>query len=482
MAIRIYNTLSGRKEDFTPLEAGKVSMYVCGPTVYDYSHLGHARSVVVFDVVARYLERSYDVTYVRNFTDVDDKIIRRANEISENPAQLAQRFIEAFHKDMDALGVRRPQHEPRVTDYIQHIVALIERLIEKGYAYRVDGDVFFRVEAYDGYGRLSGRRLEDMEAGARVDVNTKKQHPMDFALWKAAKPREPAWDSPWGKGRPGWHIECSAMSSALLGQRFDIHGGGKDLIFPHHENEIAQSEGASGVPYVNYWMHNGFVNIDQEKMSKSLGNFLTIREVSERYHPEVIRLFLLSSHYRSPLDFNEKTLQDATGRLERVYTFLARIDELAPDEGGGAAQPTDDLYWQKFVQAMDDDFNTALGLASVFEMIRSVNNRLDQLPGEALTGEVREVIARSRWVIGEIGRTLGLFQLPPAAYFDAKRQAQQRRHEVDAQQVEALIEQRNAARQDKDWATADRIRDQLKTMKVVLEDRPDGTRWHVETD
>ncbi len=325
MSIRIYNTLSGTKEDLVPMQPGSVRMYVCGPTVYDSCHIGHARSAVIFDVIARYLRaRGFQVTYVRNFTDIDDKIIRRAAEQGVDPKALAEKYIREFHEDMDALKVESATVEPKATDHIPQILEVIRRLMEKGFAYAAEGEVFFSVDAFERYGRLSGRKLEEMEAGARVDVDPRKRNPFDFVLWKPAKPGEPAWESPWGPGRPGWHIECSAMSSAYLGETFDIHGGGKDLIFPHHENEIAQSEAAFGRPFVKYWVHNGFVNINQEKMSKSLGNFLLIRDLLKEFHPEALRLFLLSSHYRSPVDFTPQSMEEASAGLDKIYALLQR--------------------------------------------------------------------------------------------------------------------------------------------------------------
>jgi len=324
MTIRIYNSLGRQKELFEPITSGRVNIYVCGPTAYDSCHIGHARSVVVFDVIVRYLrEKGFKVVYVRNFTDVDDKIINRANQLGIECSELAEKYIEEFYEDMDALYVKRADHEPRATQFIDHMIHVIRRLMEKGIAYQIDGDVYFAVEKFPAYGKLSGRRLDDMEAGARVDIDEKKHNPFDFALWKASKPEEPAWDSPWGKGRPGWHIECSAMSSEFLGQSFDIHGGGKDLIFPHHENEIAQSEAAFEKPFAKYWVHNGFVNINQEKMSKSRGNFLMIKDVRKRFHPEAIRVFLLSKHYRSPVDFSEKALDEAGSSLDKTLSFSA---------------------------------------------------------------------------------------------------------------------------------------------------------------
>jgi cysteinyl-tRNA synthetase len=473
MSIRIYNTLGGKKEEFKPIREKKVGMYVCGPTVYDYSHIGHARSVVVFDVIARYLRsQGYDVTYIRNFTDVDDKIIKRANELGVDSASISEKFIEAFYKDMDALNVERPDAEPKVTEYIDEIKAFVERLIEEGKAYQTDGDVYFSVESFSDYGKLSGRKLEDMEAGARVEIDERKRNPFDFALWKAAKPGEPFWESRWGKGRPGWHIECSAMSNKLLGETFDIHGGGKDLIFPHHENEIAQSEGASGKTFAKYWIHNGFVNINQEKMSKSLGNFLMIKDVLKSYHPEAIRLFLLSNHYRSPIDFTDKAMDEAGAALDKIYALLERVETSI-----GALMSADapGECWRRFCEAMDDDFNTAKGLGIVFEAVRSINRSLDE--HNEMTPELKQQIGSDCSDILKIGGILGILAESHQAYFEKKRQKALGEKSVDAEVIEKMIQERTEARKSKNWAKADEIRKQLEAMKIILEDRPDGTVW-----
>ncbi len=476
MAIRIYNTLGGKKEAFEPITAGKVRMYVCGPTVYDSCHIGHARSVVVFDVIARYLRaRDYEVTYVRNFTDVDDKIINRANSLGVPPLEIAEKYIEEFHEDMDALGVSRADMEPRVTECIDVIIDFVSMLVEKDKAYQAGGDVYFAVDSFEEYGKLSGRKLEDMMAGARVEVDAKKRNPCDFALWKEAKPGEPFWDSPWGKGRPGWHIECSAMSGKLLGETFDIHGGGKDLIFPHHENEIAQSEGAHGKPFARYWIHNGFVNIDQEKMSKSLGNFLMIKDVIASHHPESIRLFLLSNHYRSPIDYTPKALEEAGAGLDKMYGALKRIEESA-DSAPDAADPAPGACWTSFCEAMDDDFNTARGVAVIFEAVRDMNRRMDQ---EKLSDDVKNTLLSARADILRAGRILGILAGDPGAYFDEKKSSGLEEKSIDPAVVERMIEERAQARKAKDWAAADRIRDELDQMNIILEDRPDGTRWKV---
>lgn len=477
--IRIYNTLTRQKETFIPIEPGKAKIYVCGPTVYDESHIGHARSVVVFDVVVRYLKQSgLDVTYVRNFTDVDDKIIRRANERGVGYQELAETYIQRFYEDMDALGVERATFEPRATDHIDKMIDFIEKLIEKGNAYVADGDVFYAVDGFDGYGKLSGRKLEDMEAGARVAVDARKQNPHDFALWKAAKPEEPFWESPWGNGRPGWHIECSAMSSHLLGETFDIHGGGKDLIFPHHENEIAQSEGLTGHPIANFWMHNGFVNINQEKMSKSLGNTLLIKDLLQTYPGEVLRLFLLSNHYRSPIDFTDQNMIEAESGLEKIYATLNRIATALGSVDEDAAPER--ALMERFQTAMDDDFNTALAIGVIFETVRGANRLLDE-SGSVLSGETQKQLQVTYAALMQMGEVLGVMQLTPSDYLAQKRNQAVSNGVLDAAKIEQLIQDRIDARTNKDWAEADRIRDHLKEMGVIIEDRPDGTHWKVDS-
>lgn len=426
MTLLIYNTLSRKKEPFEPLKPGQVGMYVCGPTVYDSCHIGHARSVVVFDVIARYLKaKGFDVTYVRNFTDVDDKIINKASQLGIDSREIAEKYIREFYEDMDALNVERAAIEPKATDNLDQIIKVIEKLLEKGLAYKANGDVYYAVELFHGYGKLSGRRLEEMEAGIRVDVDEKKQNPFDFALWKSAKPGEPAWKSPWGKGRPGWHIECSAMSTRYLGATFDIHGGGKDLIFPHHENEIAQSEGAFGKPFARYWIHNGFVNINQEKMSKSLGNFLTIKDILQFYHPEAVRLFLLSSHYRSPIDFTDKAMSEASAGLDKIYTLLDRIEkeigagsDIKPETKiGNQADSLPGDYWRRFCEAMDDDFNSALGSSVLFEAVRDINRLLDHNK-DSISPETKKTILSGQTDILKTGNILGIVTESPQVYFD----------------------------------------------------------------
>ncbi|PIE75115.1 MAG: cysteine--tRNA ligase [Deltaproteobacteria bacterium] len=465
MGLKIYNTLTGEKEDFVPLKENSVSIYVCGPTVYDYSHIGHARSVVVFDTVVRYFRAcGYKVKYIRNFTDVDDKIIKRANEKGVSSEEIALKFIDEFSKDMAALNALKPDHEPKATEHIDEIVQLIKTLVEKGYAYEVDGDVYFRVEKLNEYGKLSGRNIEDMRAGARIEVDERKESPFDFALWKSAKPGEPYWETPFGKGRPGWHIECSAMSRKYLGETFDIHGGGKDLIFPHHENEIAQSEAAHDKEFVRYWMHNGFVRIDHEKMSKSLNNFLTIKDTLELWHPEVVRFFLLSKHYRSPIDFTENSLKEAESSLDRIYTFLEKAESFTDSYENESF--SDLPVWNEFVSAMDDDFNTARAIGIIFESVRTANKNIDEKKN------IRE-IALTAAAVKKMGTCLGVLFLSPDEYFRKKPA----KNQIDEEFIENLIKERTLARKNKDFKRADEIRKELLEKGVILEDRPDGTFW-----
>jgi cysteinyl-tRNA synthetase len=469
--LKLYNDLTRSKETFQPLEAGRVRMYVCGMTVYDLCHLGHARVLVVFDVVYRYLKASgYDVTYIRNITDIDDKIINRANERGLPFIELTAQFIQAMHEDADALGVLRPDSEPKATEHMREILAMIERLIERGHAYAAEnGDVYYDVRSFADYGKLSGKSLDDLRAGARVEPGEAKRDPLDFALWKAAKPDEPAWDSPWGRGRPGWHIECSAMSTAALGDSFDIHGGGADLTFPHHENEIAQSEGATGHPFVKYWMHNGFVRINDEKMSKSLGNFFTVREILARYRPEEVRYFILTSHYRSPLNYDTEHLDNARAALTRFYTALRGLPH-AQAAGGEA-------FAARFREAMDDDFNTPEALAVLFELAREIN-KLKETDAEAA--------AALAAVLRELGGMLGILQEDPEAFFksavvhlvgvEATAQVGQLGVITDAD-IDAMIKDRLEAKKAKNWAEADRIRDELQAAGIILEDGAQGTTW-----
>jgi len=455
--LKIFNTLTRDKRDFVPIAPGKVRMYVCGMTVYDYCHLGHARVMVVFDMVVRWLRASrYDVTYVRNITDIDDKIIKRAAENGESIHALTGRFIAAMNEDSGALGVLRPDHEPKATDYVAEMLGLIGALEKNGLAYKAaDGDVNYAVRGFAGYGKLSGKSLDDLRAGERVEVDSAKHDPLDFVLWKHSKADEPAevkWDSPWGSGRPGWHIECSAMSSRLLGDHFDIHGGGADLQFPHHENEIAQSEGASGKPFVNYWMHNGFVRVDDEKMSKSLGNFFTIREVLKQYDAEVVRFFILRAHYRSPLKYSDAHLDDAKGALTRLYTALKNV---AP----AGELDRSEAHALRFGAAMDDDFNTPEALAVLFDLANEVNR--SRSPGLA---------AQLKGLAG----ILGLLERDPTVFLQAGSAAG---GELGPEAIERMIAERAAAKKGKDFAAADRIRKALVDAGVVLEDGPQGTTW-----
>ncbi len=483
MGLKIYNTLTRRKEDFQPIVPGKVRMYVCGVTVYDMCHIGHARSIVLFDVIYRYLlTKGYEVTYVRNFTDVDDKIINRANQLGENWNDLAERFIREFYVDMDALIVRRPTIEPKATEHISQIQSLIARLIETGHAYEVDGDVMFSIDTFRGYGKLSGKRTEELISGARVDIDEKKQNPLDFALWKAAKPGEPFWESPWGPGRPGWHIECSAMSTHYLGDGFDIHGGGEDLTFPHHENEIAQSEAATGTKFVKYWIHNGFVKIRSEKMSKSLGNVLNIRDILRTVHPEALRLFLLSSHYRSPLDYSEMSIRESGVGLERLYGAMAALNDLM-DIGGTAETLPEELIGvkERFVEAMDDDFNTPRGLAVLFDAARAINRIAsaekashEKVPQRHLLSRVHEELVETA------GDVLGVLTEDPKEFLETARKAGVSDLRITPEQIEALVAERAEARKRKDFGRADEIRKDLDSKGVALEDTPQGTIWKVK--
>lgn len=463
--LKIYNTLTRKKELFQPREAGKVGMYVCGMTVYDYCHIGHARVMVVFDTVARYFRHlGYDLTYVRNITDIDDKIIQRANENGEEFGKLTERFIEAMHEDERALSVLPPDIEPRATQSIEQIIAMIEALAAKGLAYvGSNGDVFYSVNKFKDYGQLSGKNLDELQAGERVDVDLAKQNPMDFVLWKMAKPNEPAWESPWGQGRPGWHIECSAMSTCCLGNHFDIHGGGMDLQFPHHENEIAQSEGATGEKFVNLWMHNGFVRINEEKMSKSLGNFFTVREVLQRYRPEIIRFFILSSHYRSPLNYSDEHLDEAGAALTRLYTALRGVET--------AEAPIEADYKARFEQAMDDDFNTPVALSVLFDLARELNKVKENNREKAV-----QLAATLRY----LGGLLGILQDDPDTFLKGGAIAGSGTVSLSNEQIEQQIQARLEAKKNKDWSTADRIRDELKEQGIILEDVPGGTNWRRE--
>jgi len=452
--LKVHNTLTRQKQTLEPIRPGHIGMYVCGMTVYDYCHIGHARVMVVFDVICRWLRASgFTVKYVRNITDIDDKIIKRAQENNETVAALTQRFIDFMNEDADTLGTERPDVQPRATQHVPNMIRLIELLVARGLAYQAgNGDVYYSVHEFAGYGKLSGKSLEDLRAGERVEIDESKRDPLDFVLWKSAKPGEPQWDSPWGPGRPGWHIECSAMSENLLGEHFDIHGGGQDLIFPHHENEIAQSEGAHQHVFANYWLHNGFVRVDDEKMSKSLGNFFTVREVLARFDPEVVRFFILRVHYRSPLNYSDQHLEDARAGLMRLYTTLR---DTPPENGPINWQ---DPFAQRFKIAMDDDFNTAEATAVLFDLATQVN---------------RSHSAREAGLLKSLGGLLGLIQREPMQFLQGGVSS----GELTADQIEEKIAQRVAARKARNFAEADRIRDELLKAGVILEDGAGGTKW-----
>ncbi len=467
--LQIYNTLTKQKAPFTPLVEGRINMYVCGITVYDYCHIGHARVMVCFDVITRYLRsRGWDVNYIRNITDVDDKIIRRASENSESVEQLTERMIDAMHEDEDALAVLRPNQEPKATAHIDEIIALISTLVEKGFAYPAsNGDVYYRVEKFAEYGKLTNQNIDELRSGSRVEVDEAKESPLDFVLWKAVKPGEVSWESPWGAGRPGWHIECSAMSKCCLGDTFDIHGGGPDLPFPHHENEIAQSEAANGCTYANYWMHAGPVRVNSEKMSKSLGNFFTIRDVLEKYNPEVVRFFLARVHYRSYIDYSEDSLKEARVMLERFYQALndVAVCEFSPEDADNVGIAG---FEQRFIDAMDDDFNTPKAISVLFEMVNELNK-------QKKTSNVNAAAIAHK--IAELGGVLGLLQQNPDAFL----KGDDKEGELDAEGIEVLIQQRVTAKANKDYAESDRIRDELAAQGVVLKDSREGTTWFRES-
>lgn len=477
MSLHLYNTLTGRKEKFIPAEPGRVKMYVCGPTTYNYIHLGNARPLVVFDSLRRYLEyRGYEVFYVQNFTDIDDKIIKKAQEEGQPAAAVAARYIQEFFKDADALNVRRASLYPRVSEHITDIITAIEGLIRLGYAYAVEGDVYFEVSKFPAYGKLSHRQTEEMLAGARVEIDERKKNPLDFALWKRARPGEPFWDSPWGPGRPGWHIECSTMALKYLGPGFDIHGGGADLIFPHHENEIAQAEALTGKPFARFWLHNGFITVNQEKMSKSRGNFFLLRDILESFRPQAVRLYLLSTHYRSPLDFADEYLEEADRSFERLANgraVLAEALEEAKEKREGEDPASRQLKERinslryKFEAALDDDFNTAQALAALYEMVREVNSYIHK--GELGPGAA-DALKTAASALDELGEgVLGLFG-PTRGEADAG---------LIAGLVDLIISLRQEARQRKDWVTADYLRDRLKELGIILEDTPRGVRWKI---
>ncbi len=481
--MKLYNTATRQKEIFVPLVEGKVGIYVCGVTVYDHSHIGHARSAIVFDVLVRYFKaRGMSVTYVRNFTDVDDKIINRANELGKDTASLAQEYIDSFNQDMKALFVMKPDLEPRATEHIGGMIEMIRVLIDKGFAYEVDGDVFYAVEKLDDYGRLSGRKLDEMKAGSRIDINDKKRHPMDFTLWKPSKPGEPMWDSPWGKGRPGWHMECSVMSNNYLGSTFDIHGGGQDLLFPHHENERAQSKAATGGEFAHYWVHNGFLTVESEKMSKSLGNFIYIKDALRDYHPEVLRFFLLSKQYRSPLDFSRKDVLDFQAGLIKIYRTLQRVEDVTgPDEDKGyniqglLAHEQKNDFLNRFINLMDDDLNTAGVVGIIFDRVKELNRIMDEA-GDSPSKTVIEQLKDERAALQKVGAILGILNFSPSVFISQIEKPS----DINESEIEELIKQRKEARAQKDWAKADEIRNRLKEMGIVLEDKEGVTKWRKE--
>jgi cysteinyl-tRNA synthetase len=467
--IRLTNTLTEKKEEFKPLEEGVVRLYVCGPTVYDHAHVGHARSAVVFDVIRRWFEyRGYKVIFVRNYTDIDDKIIKRSKEEGIPWQEVARKYIESYEEDMRALNVKEPTYKPKVTEHIREIVEMIDGLIEKGYAYEADGDVYFSVEKFPEYGKLSKRKTEELLAGARVEPGENKRNPLDFALWKKSKEGEPGWKSPWGVGRPGWHIECSAMSMKYLGETMDIHGGGLDLVFPHHENEIAQSESYTGKTFARYWVHNGFVMINHEKMSKSLGNFFTVKEVLKRFSPDVVRLFLLSTHYRSPIDFSFERLEETKRALNRVMNFLNSVEvvkELPLDEEGEPADLNPAQTKREFEEAMDDDFNTAKALGAVYDLVKRANLIKDRaIKRQRISKEERGQLLEAAQTVRELLKTLGL-----------RLEEEKKSGEVEEELIKLLIEVRGELRKKKEFELADKIRDRLKELGIVLEDLPTGT-------
>ncbi|MFK5894190.1 MAG: cysteine--tRNA ligase [Pseudomonadota bacterium] len=467
--LKIYNTLSATKEEFVPIHKGKVNMYVCGMTVYDYCHIGHARVLVVFDIISRYLRKIYgseNVNYVRNITDIDDKIIARAIENGEDMNTLTERFITAMNEDADALGVQRPDSEPRATQHMAEILKMIQTLMDKGVAYQgkteaKNGDIFFQIDKFESYGKLAKKNLDDLQAGNRVDVDKSKKSPFDFVLWKSAKANEPSWDSPWGKGRPGWHIECSAMSTNCLGNHFDIHGGGLDLQFPHHENEIAQSEACTGEKFVNYWIHNGFVRVDDEKMSKSLGNFFIIRDVLKVYPAEVIRYFILNSHYRSALNYSDENLNKAKASLTTLYRTL--LDKPEGNFNANRKDYEDTPYVKRFMQAMDDDFNTPIAISVLFEISHAIHKESNEKQKQQLF-----------FILDYLGELLGLLQNDAKTFLQGQISEE---NSLTDEAIDQLIFDRAQAKIDKNWAESDRIRDLLQTEGIILEDTPTGTRW-----
>jgi cysteinyl-tRNA synthetase len=474
MTLNVFNTPYKKKQEFNPLSGNNVGMYVCGVTVYDMCHIGHARSLIVFDAISRFLRRKgYALTYVRNFTDIDDKIIARANALGTSYRDIADRYIDEFQKDMETLKIRPADIEPKATDHIQHIIDMVRKLEEKGFAYKAeDGSVYFSVSRFREYGKLSGRKTDEMIAGARVDIEERKRDPLDFALWKRSKEGEPWWESPWSKGRPGWHIECSVMSTHFLGSTLDIHGGGRDLIFPHHENETAQSEAATDAPFVRYWVHNGFVTINGEKMSKSLGNFMTIRELTREVHPEILRLLLLSSHYRSPIDFSSEAVNTSRQAIVRFYEMLDRVSRTTTEASDSRLETMLQNFNREFDEAMFDDFNTAKAIAGLHNLTTEVNRALDQ----------KSQISAKDWsglkgAVDEVSEVLGILGEEPGAFLEGIKRSGIQVTGLSEKDIEGLIEERNAARKSRDFKRADEIRDMLKEKGIILKDSPGGTAW-----
>lgn len=462
--IKVYNTLNKKKEEFIPLTPGEVKMYVCGPTVYNFFHIGNGRTFIVFDTIRRYFEyRGFKVDFVQNFTDIDDKMIKKANEEGTTVKKIGDTYIKEYYQDADALNIERATVNPRATEFIGEIIKFVKGLVDKGYAYEVDGDVYFSTKKFEGYGKLSGQNIEDLQSGARISIDERKKDPMDFAIWKAQKPGEPAWNSPWGMGRPGWHIECSCMAKKLLGETIDIHAGGSDLKFPHHENEIAQSEALTGEPFARYWLHSAFVNVNNEKMSKSLNNFFTAREILERYDADVIRFLMLSAHYRQQLNFSEDLLESAKASVERIYNAIGNLENLIDEvcreemnEEEKAYLESLNKYKEKYIEKMDDDFNTADAITAIFDLIKDTNTNIT-------IDSSKELAQKALELIRELGAPLGMFQKSTKGNLE--------------EEIEALITKRQQARKDRDFALADKIRDELKDRGIVLEDTPQGVRW-----
>ncbi len=493
--MQVYNSLTNQKEDFKPINSNKVGIYTCGVTVYDLCHIGHARSIIAFDVIYRYLNfKGYNVIFVRNFTDIDDKIINKANQIGVPFHEVSEKYIKEYYIDIGKLNIKKPTYEPKATEHIKDMIDFVKVLIDKGYAYEVDGDVYFEVEKFKDYGKLSKKNIDDLMAGARIEVNDKKKNPLDFALWKKSKENEPFWDSPWGKGRPGWHLECSVMSMKYLGETFDIHGGGKDLIFPHHENEIAQSEAYSGKPFAIYWIHNGFVNINKEKMSKSLGNFLTIREVTEKINPDILRFFLLTSHYRSPIDFSEENIKNAANgymrlnySLERLFGILDSVDIDSSTEVNlkNLTKSQKKLYNKlentinNFFNAMDDDFNTAQAIGYIFDFLPEINKILYS-PHLKLNDDLIKVLLKVKNFFIDVSKILGLFSIAPQDFIKKEKEKFLKSKNIDESYIQEKINKRAEFRKQKQFEKADEIRDELESLGIFLEDTPSGTNWKFE--